>query len=162
MALNAYLKMKGQKTGDFKGSVTQKGREGLIKVVSADHLITSPRDLSSGQATGKRQHQPIVITKEIDRSTPLLHAALVTGEIITEWRLDFWRPSATGVEVQAYTIQLVNAAIVSLKLEMLNNEYPENANIPERERVAFVYQKIVWTWTDGGITAMDDWAASSA
>jgi type VI secretion system secreted protein Hcp len=23
--------------------------------------------------------------------------------------------------------------------------------------VAFTYQKIEWTWVDGGITAMDDW-----
>jgi len=23
--------------------------------------------------------------------------------------------------------------------------------------VSFVYQKIIWTWTDGGITAEDDW-----
>lgn len=30
MALNAYLKLKGQKQGDVKGSVTQKGRENKI------------------------------------------------------------------------------------------------------------------------------------
>jgi hypothetical protein len=33
-ALNAYLKLKGQKAGEIKGSVTQKGREGGIKVIS--------------------------------------------------------------------------------------------------------------------------------
>ncbi len=27
----------------------------------------------------------------------------------------------------------------------------------EYEEVAFTYQKIEWTWMDGGITAMDDW-----
>lgn len=32
MALNAYLRMKGQKLGEIKGSVTQKGREGKIMV----------------------------------------------------------------------------------------------------------------------------------
>jgi type VI protein secretion system component Hcp len=30
MALNAYLKLRGQKQGEIKGSVTQKGREGKI------------------------------------------------------------------------------------------------------------------------------------
>lgn len=27
----------------------------------------------------------------------------------------------------------------------------------EREHVSFVYQKITWTWEDGGITSEDDW-----
>ena len=34
MALNAYLKLKGQKQGEIKGSVTQKGREGKIMVIA--------------------------------------------------------------------------------------------------------------------------------
>ncbi len=37
MALNAYLKLTGQKQGDIKGSVTQKGREGKIMVIAASH-----------------------------------------------------------------------------------------------------------------------------
>ena len=31
----------------------------------------APRDAASGQASGKRQHQPITITKETDKATPL-------------------------------------------------------------------------------------------
>jgi hypothetical protein len=34
--------------------------------------IVSPRDSASGLPTGKRQHKPIVITKELDKSSPLL------------------------------------------------------------------------------------------
>ena len=33
MALNAYLNLKGQKSGDINGSVTQKGREHSIMVI---------------------------------------------------------------------------------------------------------------------------------
>ena len=36
MALNAYLHIKGQKSGDIKGSVIQKGQEGKIMVIAAD------------------------------------------------------------------------------------------------------------------------------
>jgi type VI secretion system secreted protein Hcp len=32
----------------------------------------------------------------------------------------------------------------------------------EYEEVAFTYQKIEWTWNDGGIMAMDDWEAPLA
>ena len=53
MALNAYLKLTGQKQGDIQGGVTQKGREGKIMVIAVSHEIVSPRDANSGQATGK-------------------------------------------------------------------------------------------------------------
>jgi type VI secretion system secreted protein Hcp len=65
-ALNAYLVLKGQKTGEIEGSVKQKGHEGAIEVISYNHTIVSPRDSASGQATGKRQHKPIILTLELD------------------------------------------------------------------------------------------------
>ena len=71
MALNAYLKLTGQKQSDIKGSVTQKGREGKIMVIAASHEIISSRDAASELATGKRQHKPFTITKELDKSTPI-------------------------------------------------------------------------------------------
>src|SRR5262245_32643788 len=167
MALNAYLSLTGQKQGDIKGSVTQKGREGKIMVIAVDHEITSPRDSASGLPTGKRQHKPFVITKELDKSTPLLYNALVNNENITKWKLEFWTPqikatSGAGVEVQHYTVELVNANIASIEFEMLNNKNPELTRYAEYEEIAFTYQKIVWTWKDGGITAEDDWEAPVA
>jgi len=42
MALNAYLRIKGQKAGEVKGSVIQKGREGKIMEIAASHGIESP------------------------------------------------------------------------------------------------------------------------
>jgi type VI secretion system secreted protein Hcp len=161
MALNAYLKLKGQKSGEIKGSVVQKGRENTILIVGADHLIVSPRDAASGLPTGKRQHQPIVLTKEVDRATPVLHTVLTNNENITEFRLDFWQAANTGAELQYFTIELVNASIASIKLEMLNNEYPENVKIPVREKIAFTYQKIIWTWRQDGVTSTDDWEAQA-
>jgi type VI secretion system secreted protein Hcp len=167
MALNAYLKLKAQKQGEIKGSVTQKGREGKIMVIAAHHEITSPRDAASGQATGKRRHAPFVITKEVDKSSPLLYTAMVTNENITEWELQFWRPSATssagtGAEKQHYTVKLTNANIANIAFTMPNNKNPDLAKLVEYEEVAFVYQKIEWTWVDGGMIATDDWLAPAA
>jgi type VI secretion system secreted protein Hcp len=159
MALNAYLKLTGETQGEIKGSVTQKGREDSIMVIAFDHEVISPRDAASGLPTGKRQHKPITITKEIDKSTPLLMNMLVNNENITDWELQFWRPSKTGAEHQFYTIKLVNASIAGIRAEMLNNQYPENMQHKEREHVSFCYQKIIWTWVEDGITAEDDWEA---
>jgi type VI secretion system secreted protein Hcp len=163
MALNAYLKLKGQKQGDIKGSVIQKGREGKIMVIAVNHQIISPRDAASGQATGKRQHKPFVITKEIDKSTPLLYNALVNNENITTWELQFFTAKKTGsgagAETNHYTVKLTNTSIADIKSIMLNNKNPDLAHYAEYEEIAFTYQKIEWIWMDGGITAMDDWVA---
>jgi type VI secretion system secreted protein Hcp len=45
MRLNAYLTIKGQKQGDTKGSVTQKGREGSILVPAYSCETLSPATL---------------------------------------------------------------------------------------------------------------------
>lgn len=166
MALNAYLTLKGQKQGAINGGVTQKGRENSILVHSFDNEIVSPRDAATGQATGKRQHDPIVILKEVDQSSPKLWTALVTNEVLTSWELDFWAPGAgggpgsgagAGAETLIYKITLTNATIASIHEFMESNEVPASASLPLQEEVTFTYQKITWTWTNGGITASDDW-----
>jgi type VI secretion system secreted protein Hcp len=166
MALNAYLKLKGQKSGEIKGSVTQKGRENKILVIAVSHEIVSPRDAASGLPTGKRMHKPFVITKELDKSSPILYQVLCTNENVSEWELEFWTPqikAGTGVgsEVQHYSVKLTNANIASIAFRMANNKHPDLMKFAEYEEIAFTYQKIEWTWKDGGITAGDDWEAPS-
>lgn len=157
MAYDAYLQLKGQKQGDIKGSGTRPGRKDQIKVVAWSHDIVSPRDLASGLPTGKRQHKPFVITKEIDASSPLLMSMLVTNECIPQWTLTLWQRGSRGKDVAYFTIRLTNASIAEIRQEMLNNQYPENQPHREREQVSFTYKKIEWTHLDGGITAVDDW-----
>ncbi len=161
MALNAYLRLVGQKSGEIRGSVTQKGREGKIMVIAMSHDIASPRDAASGQASGRRQHQPLVITKQLDKSSAPLHRVQTDNEGFREWELQFWTPqlsgaAGAGTEVQHFTIKLTNASIASIHMQMANNKDPELMKLETFEEVAFVYQKIEWTWTDGGITAVDD------
>lgn len=162
MALNAYLTLTGQKQAKIKGSVTQKGREDSIMVIAVSHSITSPRDSASGLPTGKRQHGQFTITKELDKSSPLLYSALVTNENITQWELKFYTPqvratSGVGSEVNHYTIKLTNANIASINFTMPNTKDPNLTKFAEYEEVAFTYERIVWTWSDGGVEAEDDW-----
>jgi type VI secretion system secreted protein Hcp len=162
MALNAYLKLKGQKQGDIKGSVTQRGREGKIMVIAVSHEVVSPRDMATGQPTGIRQHKPFVITKELDQSSPILYNVLCTNENIVQWELQFWTPQVSGAgvgaEVQHYTVKLTNAKICEIKFCMLNNKNPELNRYAEYEEVAFSYEKIEWILVKGGITSSDNWA----
>jgi len=162
MALNAYLTLKGKRTGQIKGSVTQKGREDKILVIAASHQLSTPSNPATGAASGRRIHSPFVITKELDKSSPLLYNALATNEAITEWKLEFWGPqvkAATGAgnEVQKYTVILTNVRVANIHFVMPNTKDPELVKYVEYEEVSFIYQKIEWIWTDGGISAVDDW-----
>ncbi|MHB1011534.1 MAG: Hcp family type VI secretion system effector [Desulfobacteria bacterium] len=157
MPMPIHMTLKGQTSGDIKGSCTQKGREGSILIFAFDHDILSPRDIASGLPTGKRQHKPVLVTKEIDKSSPLLYTVLCNNENLTEVVFKFWKPSASGKEVQYYTIKLTNANIAARKTYFPNMLIAENTKLPHLEEVAFTYQKIEWTWEDGGITSEDDW-----
>ena len=161
--ITKFLKVTGQKQGLITGSVTEKGKEGTIAVLAIEHSIISPRDAASGLPTGKRMHSPLVIVTHIDKSTPLLYNALVNNENLPTVELDFYKPKANGKDTLYFTIKLTNANISSVKQTNLNSDDdPQLGLFGEYEEVAFTYQKIQWTWIDGGITAQDDWEAPVA
>jgi type VI secretion system secreted protein Hcp len=164
-ALNGYMSLKGQKQGDIKGSVTQRGREGKIQVIAFDWGIQSPRDAASGLPVGKRLHKPFTFTAEIDQSHPKILQALANNENITTMEFQFWTPqlkAATGVgsEVQYLTYRFTNATISAVSDSMDNNKHPDLAKYAIYTRISITYQKVEVTWTEGGITFADDWATS--
>jgi len=162
--LYIYLTLKGQKQGTIKGGVTQKGREDTIQVQYLQSKITSPRDAASGLPTGKRQHEPLVFRKMMDKSTPKLLSALVTNENLTSAQFKFYSTSKLGTEVNSFNIDLLNASIASH-----NFYHPDTMDAgaggtaPDSlEELTLTYQKITWTYVDGGITADDDWESPIA
>jgi len=157
MALAGYLTLTGTRHGPITGSVTQKGREGSIEVISLYHEIVAPRDPASGRPTGKRMHKPFSITKPIDRATPSLHDILTHNENLTDVTLRLFRPHASGVERHAFTVRLFNATIAAIQFRLLNTRTARYAKMPELEEVSFAYQRIEWAWMEGNISADDDW-----
>jgi len=124
----------GQKQGMFSQSP--------IEVTGFSHEVVSPRDPATGLPTGKRQHEPVVITKQLDATTPLFLNALVENENLTNVTIGL---SEGGQEV--VTVVLTNASI---------SDYTAHGTT---EKWSFTYQKITWTWLNGGISAQDDWEA---
>ena len=155
----ATLRAVGTKNGVIQGS----GPDGNIAVIACEHEIVSPRDPASGLPTGKRQHKPFVITKEVDKASPVLYQVLVTNENLTTVELKVFRtdPAGGGKPLHVYTVKLTNASIASIRHWKPSTKDPATiANgFAEYEEISFTYQKIEWTWVDGGITASDDWEA---
>ena len=157
MALNAFLHLKGQKQGDIKGSVTQKGREGTIMVIEANHEIMSPISSSAGSAVGKRVHKPFVIVKELDKSSPHLYQAMINNEVLSSWQLDFFAAAVNGIEKQDYSVVLSNALITDIKFALPNTRNADTGKLSPYETIEFIYQTIEWIWTDGNVSATDKW-----
>ena len=162
-AESQYLILKGQKSGAIKGSVTVKGLEGAIQVDSIFHEILSPRDAASGLPTGQRQHKPFVVNVPVDKAWALLYSVMVTNENLTTVQLRVLAPSTnasgagTGALASQRVVTLTNANIADIKEYTVDGTNGKPAH--NELQISFTYQKIEWTWTDGGITAYDDWEA---
>jgi len=162
MPMLAYMKVVGQKSGNIKGSATQKDNKDSIQVVGYSHEIIVPRNAQSGMATGQRMHKPLIVTKELDPSTPLFYNMLCNNENLTSVTVKFYTAqlkSASGVSssVNHYTIKVTNAHICTIEAVMAEDSHAETTKGEETEKISFTYEKIEWTWNDGGISATDDW-----
>lgn len=132
------IEITGERQGEFQGSDGP-----MMEIISFSHEIVSPRDAASGLPTGRRQHKPITITKEIDKASPLIFQALVDNENLTEILIGLLKDGNAVA-----TVRLTNASVAG------------RAQKGNYETISFVYQRIEWTWLDGNITAEDDWEAS--
>jgi type VI secretion system secreted protein Hcp len=158
MAIQIYASFKGVKQGDFKGESTQKGHEGTIPGVSFTYGVIVPLDIATGQASGKRQHQPVVFTKEWGASSPQFFAAAYTNEVLSEVAFNFYLTGANGIEQLDHTIKLTNATIVSVKQSVLLPQTGGPAiDSRELEEISLTFQKIDITSIPGGTEATDDW-----
>ena len=108
MALDAFMTIKGKKQGELhkdaskSDSIGQSARtdtkhHGKITIVGFNSSVVVPRDMSSGAATGTRNHQPVIITKFFDRSSPLLWQALANNEMLESVTCEFYRNDPGGM-----------------------------------------------------------------
>jgi type VI secretion system secreted protein Hcp len=149
---NIYCTVVGVKQGKFTGDATHGGE---IPVYALTQEVKVPYDAASGQATGKRQHSPVTIVKELDKSSPLFFSAAVTNETLRSVTCTLYR-DVDGAMRAYYRIALTNANIVEVKDS--GDGVNGTAQSDEHERISFVYQKIELTDLDSNITAVDDWS----
>ena len=159
-----YAWFKGVTQGDIKGFGSwvgeddQVGREGSSLIQSLDHRIDIPTDPNSGMPTGKRKHGPVVLTKRIDKASPLLYNALTKGEGLTV-TIKWYRyvQGGGGGQVHYYSTLLEDSRIVWMKQWFPMTMDKTTSEFGHQEQLAITYRKITWTWEDGGVTGTDDW-----
>ena len=133
-------------------------REGTFLIQALEHEIRMPRSSQTGLSTGKRIHEPYVVTKFVDQATPKLQYALVTGEHLTV-TLNWYRPHPMGgaAEELYFTTVLEDAMLISVKDTIPNVLDSRNGNFEHMEVLAFTYRRITWTFEPEGIETSDDW-----
>ena len=138
------MTVEATKQGVFPG-----GKGGAIPGLGFSYGVKSPRDAASGQATGKRQHGPVVFTKRVGTASPQLFQALANNESLKSVVVNL------PVEEGGYTVKLTNASISEIK------QYTDvvNGQATVLEDVSFTFQRIEVQDAATRSMAVDDWHA---
>ena len=161
MANTFYVSIEGEKQGKFKGEAAfSKLGAGKITGIAFVMETISPRDLATGQASGKRQHKPIRFTKEWGAASPQLQQALFTNETLKSVLFEFVRADVKGAEEVHYTVKLTNASVSRVVSVLdLTSKAGTRFDGHELEQVELTFETIQIDDKAGKTSASDDWAA---
>jgi type VI secretion system secreted protein Hcp len=90
----------------LRGGSNVVGREGSIEILSLTHGLDAPVDPHSGKLMGRHSHRPLTVEKEIDRSSPLLYQAIVTGKTFNSAVVRWYRTGEAGIEENYFTMSM--------------------------------------------------------
>lgn len=138
------IQIEGAKQGKFKGESDQ---ESLKDKQIGLAYVSSLKGASEPGGSGKKAHEPIVITKEWGAASPQIFQAAATNENLKTVAFDFYATSAGNLQV-VYTVKLTDAKIASVR------QYTENGRF--YEDVAFVFEKIEVRHSAGKTSAVDE------
>jgi type VI secretion system secreted protein Hcp len=141
------------KTASEAASGKATGREAQSGQATGN--VAAPRDIATGQMSGKRQHSDITITKYVGESSPMFARAMSSGEILTSVDISFFHGTAERPQVYK-TVHMTNVMISSIK------PMPSSGGDRLMESITFSVepQNIVAKDKAGNKTAMDDWMAA--
>jgi len=148
----------GAYTKESVGNSYQSGHEKEAVIKGYTHNITIPRDPLSGQPSGQRVHSPFVVTKLLDKSSPLLMNALVTGETLKKIEIKKYRTNYEGKLEHYFTTILEDAVIVDIQTDAPHSlDNGGVADVAPLEKVSFSYRKISWRHEIASTSGEDDW-----
>ncbi|MGE1156519.1 Hcp family type VI secretion system effector [Pseudomonas sp. MAFF 730085] len=157
MANHGYMSISGAVQGLISagcsttasiGNKCQDGHRDEIMVLSFQHNMANRGNLR-GPA-----HGPVVITKNIDKSSPLLAVALANREEL-DCLIHFYRTSSFGQQEKYYTVDIRGCIVADLILDvpyaLLQND------MDAQEHVALRYREILWTHHPAGTSGYAAW-----
>lgn len=149
------MKVTSSKTGVIKDQGMPAKHSDKIELIGYSFDAGTPT-AGTGAATGRRTHNPLSVTKNSNQSSVLLFGAQSKSEVLSKVVLEIWKTNPQGQEIMEQTIELTNAVITYFRQGYDNNPAPGGNRGPVDE-IRFAYQKITYTYVNGGITTEDNW-----
>lgn len=161
MANHSYMSITGKRQGLISagcsglssiGNRCQIGHEDEIMILAYSHNMITGND--GGVAGDRGKHLPIMITKNIDKSSPLLASALHEQEEL-ECTIHFYRTSPAGGQDKYYSIRLTGAKIAYINLQVPHATHMNDAQ--PQELLSIRYRDISWTHIQASTSAYSTW-----
>lgn len=130
------------------GNKCQAAHTDEIMVLSYSHNMSNIGNIN------RPTHNPIIITKNVDKSSPLLAQALSNREVL-ECTISFYRVSSPGTYEKFYTVQISGGIIADLSLDMPHVVMQNDAE--PQEHLAIRYRSITWTHHLAGTSGYSSW-----
>ena len=151
-----YVTVEGVNQGVFRGEALAEQHQDKLVAISYNHKVLSPRDAATGQASGKRQHSPVVIEKAIGAASPQLMQALISNETLPSVVFEF-----QGKDSVEYTVELSNATVG--RIVQSTDQGADTGGTTSQtgvfEKVSFFYEKITFESTVGQTVTQDAWTS---
>ena len=138
----------GCSTQQSIGNKCQTAHMDEIMVLSYTHNMLNIGNID------KPTHSPIIITKNIDKASPLLAQALSNREEIN-CTVSFYRVSSFGMQEKFYSVSINGGIIADLTLEMPHAILQSDAE--PQEHIALRYRDITWTHHAAGTSGYSTW-----
>ena len=158
--------------GAHECNVTIEGGEPIKFKIAGEKgfdYVVSPRDMATGQASGKRMHKPMTIYKEWGAASPQLMRAVAAKQEFKSVLFEFVRAGADGKPEVFQTVKATGVTISSVQkvgYDIKANKRTAQstgrtaAAQPELEEVTFVFGTIEYWHKDGKTMAKDSWSAN--
>lgn len=153
-----HLWLKDSSGSHIRGSSQVEGREGSIEVLSFTHGMISPADGVTGKLLGNRMHWPLMVEKEIDRSSPVLYMALSRCHTLKSAEIKWYRVDDSGREIEYFNMMMRNVKIVAVTPRVSNIKDSSSQTHNHLEQIELRYEEITWTYLDGNLQYRDAWS----
>jgi type VI secretion system secreted protein Hcp len=150
-----FVKITAQRQGVIAGDSTARGHEGWLVATGFDYELKVPRDVATGQASGRRQHSPAALMLPWTPASPQIFSAAVSNEVLSSVILEFPGTRSDGVEVIVQRITLTDAGVASFR-----HLADPTVNSAAVDRISLTFRQITIEDLLGGKSAHDDWRGS--
>ncbi|MEF9898996.1 MAG: Hcp family type VI secretion system effector [Pseudomonas sp.] len=157
MAFHGFITITGKTQGLISaGCSTQEsvGNKGLNEHVDEIMILALTHNISSFENNRHAIHSPLVISKHVDKSSPLLARALSTREEIN-CVINLYRTSIFGGREMYYSIKLEGAQLSDLTFDM--PDVVSHNDAEAQEQLAIKYRSIIWTHHAAGTSGYSVW-----